>query len=149
MPVRIIFENDVLELRDVVEREVGDLDHTISACTGHVDAVTAHAWQQAKQVALDWAARVHTESSSVWISSRWGELYTQGRGLETVLRESWWPRLQALGCTLPFAQPGAPREPGFSSDSPGNPLSILASLEGLAKTLLLVMIWREVKEWMS
>ncbi len=149
MTVRVLFENDVVELRDVVERELLDLDGTVTTCSAHLDAVTLKSWADAKAIAQAWVARVNAEVASVWMSSKWAELYAQGRGLENVLRESWWPRLTALGCTLPFAQPGAPREPGFSSATPGNPLAYLESLEGLAKALLVVMIWREVKEWVQ
>ena len=144
---RLIFQNDVIELRDIVEREVGNLDAAIASCTSHIDAATLDSWQQARAMMMAWVARVNAEVASVLPSGSWGDLYTQGRGLEAVMRENWWPRLSALGCVLPFAQPHAPREPGFSSDTPGSPLAMLASLEGLAKALLLMMAWREFREW--
>lgn len=142
MPLRIIFQNDVRELRDVVEREIGDIDAALASCT-HLDAATVASWQQAKAIDLAWIAQVDAGMASV-IAPNWGDLYSQGRGLESVLRENWWPRLTAMGCTLPFAQPAPPREPGLSTAAP-DISATLANLEGLAKALLMILVYREVK----
>ena|SRR5271156_229140 len=144
--VRVVFQNDVIELRDVLQRELTDLDQTVAACAARLDAATVTAWTQARAIDEAWIARVNAGVAAV-LPPDWGELYTEGRGLESILRQNWWPRLQSHGCVLPFAQPSAPREPGFSTDSPGNPLSILQSLEGIAKALVLVMVVREVRDW--
>lgn len=142
MPVRIIFQNDVRELRDVVEREIGDIDAALASCT-HLDAATAASWLQAKAIDVAWIAQVDAGVAAI-LPQDWGALYSQGRGLEAVLRENWWPRLQSLGCTMPFAQPPAPREPGLSTDAP-DISATLATLEGLAKALLLILVYREAK----
>lgn len=142
MPVRIVFQNDVRELRDVVERELGDIDAALASCT-HLDPATAASWQQAKAIDLAWIAQVDAGAASV-TAPNWGDLYSQGRGLEAILRENWWPRLQSLGCTMPFAQPPPPREPGLSSSAP-DIASTLSNLEGLAKALLAILVYREVK----
>ena len=150
--VRMIFQNDVIELRDVVQREVTDLDQTVTACAAKLDVATVTAWTQARAIDEAWIARVNAgvgaaKWGSMHMPPDWDGLYNEGRGLESILRQNWWPRLQSHGCVLPFAQPSAPREPGFSTDSPGNPLSILQSLEGIAKALVLVMVVREVRDW--
>lgn len=141
MPVRIIFANDVRELRDVVEREIGNIDAALVSC--HVDAATSASWLQAKAITLAWVAQVDAGVAAI-LPPDWGALYSQGRGLESVLRENWWPRLTQMGCQLPFAQPAPPREPGLSTAAP-DVSSMLASLEGLAKALLGILIYREVK----
>lgn len=142
MPVRIVFQNDVRELRDVVEREIGDIDTALASCA-HADPATLASWQQAKAIDLAWVAQVDAGVASV-IAPDWGALYSQGRGLEAVLRENWWPRLTSMGCSLPFAQPPPPREPGLSTSAP-DISATLANLEGLAKALLAILVYREVK----
>jgi len=142
VPVRIVFQNDVQELRDVVAREIGDIDAALVSCP-HADPATVASWQQARAIDLAWIAQVDAAIASFFGGS-WGELYSQGRGLESVLRENWWPRLTAMGCVLPFAQPGPPREPGFSTAAP-DISATLANLEGLAKALLAILVYREVK----
>lgn len=142
---RIIFQDDVITLRLQVEREVANLDAAIATCPSY-DATT---WHQERAVVQHWIDTCNAESASILPSGRWGELYSQGMGLEATLRLQWWPRLQAAGCVLPFPQPHAPVEPPLSTDNPSSPLAWLAPLEGLAKAILFLMVAREVREWMK
>lgn len=140
--VRVVFQDDVTALRDIVERELGNLD----TCTG-LDPATAESYAEARSIAQHWVDAVNAEVASVFPSGAWGRLYAQGRGIESVLRLNWWPRMAAAGCKLPFPQPTAPPEPPLSSDNPQSPLAWLQPLEGLVKALLVVTVLREVREW--
>lgn len=140
--VRVVFEDDVTALRDMVERELGDLD----SCAG-LDSATALSYAQTRSIVQHWVDRVNAEVASLLPSGQWGTLYSQGRGLEATLRLNWWPRMAAAGCKLPFPQPTAPPEPALSSDNPTSPLAWLGPLEGLVKALLIVTVIREFREW--
>lgn len=143
MPIRIILQNDVVALRDVVERELGDLDSAVASCGPKLDAATGAAWQQAKASSLAWVATVDAAVASIWPGA-WGLLYEDGITIESSLRLGWWPRLTALGCQVPFAQPTAPPEPGLSTAAPDSPFT---TFEGMLKALIAIMVWREVKDF--
>lgn len=146
--LRIITADDLSALRDIVQRELTNLDPAVAQCT-KLDAPTLANWQTTRTITQHWIDTVNAELGSILPSGRNGELYTQGRGLENVLRSNWWPRLTAAGCTIAFPQPSPPPEPGLSTDNPSSPLAWLGPIEGTIKVLLALMVWREVKEWIE
>ena len=143
--VRVIFEDDVKALRDMVERELGNLDSAATTCPT-LDAATLDSWNHTVVIVRDWMARVDEGIASV-LHPDWAALYGQGRGLEDTLRLNWWPRLTAAGCRITFPQPNAPPEPALSSDNPSSPLAWLGPIEGIGKAILLMLVIREVREW--
>ena len=143
--LRIIVANDLIALRDIVERELTNLDAAVATCPNLAPA-TAADWAARRALTVHWVDTVNAELSSVFPSFRKGELYAQGLGLEAVLRTEWWPRLTAAGCSFVFPQPGPPPEPGLSSDTLMT-APWFTSLEGVAKALCFVLILREVREW--
>lgn len=146
--ISFIVADDVTQLRDIIERELTNLDPAVAHCPAPgLDAPTLANWQTQRAITQHWIDTVNAEAAAVFPSGRWAELYTQGQGLEAVLRQNWWPRLTAAGCTIAFPQPNAPPAPGLSTDNPDSPLSWLAPIEGIVKALLFVMVAREIREW--
>lgn len=143
--VRVILTQDLIDLRDLIARELTNLDPAVAQCTS-LDAPTLATWQTTRTITQHWIDTVNAYLGSIIDSGRNGELYEQGIGLEKVLRLNWWPRLTAAGCKIPFAQPSAPREPAFSTDNPDSPLSFFGPIEGTLKLLVALLIWREVKD---
>jgi hypothetical protein len=141
--VRVIFQDDVQVLRDQVERELGNLDSAATTCPT-LDVATLSSWNDTLVIVRTWLARVDEAKASIFPTD-WAALYGQGRGLENTLRLNWWPRLSKAGCRIAFPQPSAPPEPALSSDNPSSPLAWLGPLEGIAKALLLLMLYRELK----
>lgn len=140
--------DDLAALRDMVARELTNLDPAVAQCT-KLDAASLATWQTTRTITQHWIDTVTAELGAVLPSGRNGELYDQGIGLEKVLRLNWWPKLTAAGCQPVYPQPSAPRIPGLSTDNPDFPFPIpsLANLEGIVKALVIVLALREVREW--
>lgn len=144
--VRIVTADDLIALRDQVQREMTNIDAAIAGCPA-LDAATLANWATSRSITQHWCDTVTAELGAVIPSGRNGELYDQGIGLEKVIRTNWWPRLQAAGCAVPYAQPTAPAEPLLSTDNPSGPLGWLGPLEGILKLIVGLMVWREVKDF--
>lgn len=144
--VRIIFTQDLVDLRDMIGRELTNLDPAVAQCGTKLDAPTLSNWAENRLITQHWIDTVTAEINAILPSGRNGELYEQGIGLEKVLRLTWWPKLTAAGCSIAFPQPSAPKEPPLSSENPGSPLAWLGPLEGTLKLIVAVMIWREIKD---
>jgi hypothetical protein len=143
--IRIIFTQDLIDLRDQVVRELTNLDPAIAQCGTKLDAADLATWATTRLATQHWLDTVQAETTAIIPSGRNGELYEQGLGLEKVLRLNWWPKLQAAGCQIAFGQPAAPKEPPLSTENPGSPLAWLAPIEGTLKLVVALMVWREVR----
>ncbi|MDE3097026.1 MAG: hypothetical protein KGK07_13640 [Chloroflexota bacterium] len=144
--VRIIFAQDLVDLRDQIVRELTNLDPAVAQCGTKLDAPTLANWATTRGITQHWIDTVAAELAAIIPSGRNGELYEQGIGLEKVLRLNWLPKLTAAGCPIAFPQWSAPKEPPLSTENPGSPLAWLAPIEGTLKLVVALMIWREVKE---
>lgn len=147
--VRIIFTQDLVDLRDMIVRELTNLDPAVAQCGARLDAPTLANWTTNRAITQHWLDTVEAYLASFFDSGRNGELYEQGLGLEKVLRLEWWPRLTAAGCTIAFPQPAAPKEPALSTENPSSPLSWLGPIEGTIKVLVALMVWREVRDFLK
>jgi hypothetical protein len=140
----VIFAGDVQTLRAKIVTELAALDAAVAACGAKLDATTKASWTSQRLIFTNWIASVDAETASVFPSGQWGNLYSQGLGLESVIRLDWWPRLAAAGCSMPAA-PSAPAEPKLSTSNPSSPLAWIAELGPAVTAVAAFLILRELR----
>jgi|HubBroStandDraft_5_1064220.scaffolds.fasta_scaffold21679_4 hypothetical protein len=146
MTVRVITHDDLDALHRKVTAELSELDAAYLACVPKLDASTIQTWQQQRAITAAWLAQggVVLTNPLTWAGTSNAELYTQGIGLEAVLRQNWYPRFQGAGCSN-ITTPAAPDEPPLSTANAASPLAWVAELPPMVMVLGLVLLAHELK----
>jgi hypothetical protein len=139
MAVRIITRADLDAIKNKVQSEIHELDAAYLSCLSTLDEATKTTWSQEKATVQAWLDSDH------WYSSTSNaDLYSQGIGLESLLRQNWYPRFRAAGCTLPN-DPTAPTEPALSTANASSPLAMLAEVPPMLMVVGLLLLVRAFK----
>lgn len=138
----VVTDADIAALRAIVGQELKDLTGAVVACLTTLDKPTTDAWNKQAAILIQWISTGYGPVGSGLPTPV--DYYDQGKALEGVVRDNWYPRLAAAGCTVP-APPGAVPPLRHSTQNPLSELGILANLAELAPFVIAYLVLRELK----
>lgn len=147
MALRIISHGDVETLQAKVKGELGQLDATYLTCVTKLDQSTKDSWAAQRKIATDWLAQtpVIITNPLTWTGPDNSTLYSQGIGIESVLRLNWYPRFQSEGCSSVPTPPPPPEEPALSTSNASSPLAFLAEIPPMVMVVAFVLLARQFR----
>lgn len=119
--VAVVTDADVSALQAIVHQETVDLENSVIACLTTLDASTVETWNEQLAIVDTWLASKPGFFSGIGPGPTLVDYYDQGKALETVLRQNWYPRLSEKCADVP-APPGPVPALRLSTDNPDSPL---------------------------